>query len=276
MFYFAQRRNAIAYLLWRWLLRNNGYFQAWLDAFYFGASRGMNDYDSLATNYQRTSIKPDKHYTILPTVLKIVGDCTSKTVTDIGCGAGFFTLPLAKLGATRVYGLDNSQAQIGLARENSPHQAIDYFVRDAFVDPLPQSDIVVVPFVANYARTTDILRHFFRKLYECLSEHGKAVFVIDLPDGKSLKRFGAVKTLVKRAGHTEILIDLFKDEIKICTLNALYYSPVTIESLLREAGFKHVSWHKPIVSQEGIRALGADFWKGYTDNPELSYLVAEK
>lgn len=277
MFYYAQRHNAIAYLLWRWLMRNNGSFVAWLDAFFFGPSRGMNDYDSLAASYKRSNVKPDKQYSILPTVLEMVGDCTGKTVTDIGCGAGFFTLPLAELGAVRVYGLDNSQAQIGLADKVSFHPVISYFVRDAFVDPLPQSDIVVAPFVINYARTVPMLRHFFRQQYCCLNEGGKAVFVIDLPNGKNLKRFGAMKALASiNADETEITINLFKDETKICTLTAVYYTMETVERLLRESGFRNILWHRPIVSKEGIDALGSGFWKGYVSDPELGYLVAEK
>lgn len=277
MYCHAQRHNAIAYLLWRRLLRNHGPFAAWLDAFFFGPSRGMNDYDLLAASYKESNIKPDKLYSILPTVLQMVGNCTGKVVTDIGCGAGFFTRPLADLGATCVYGLDNSEAQIELARNVSPHSAITYRVCDAFVDPLPPSDVIVAPFVLNYARTVPILRHFMRKQCECLPQNGKAVFVIDLPNGKSLKRFGAVKTLVgSNVDETEIRIDLFRDEIMICTLTAVYFTPMTVERLLREVGFRDVHRQRPFVSSEGIRALGAKFWQGYTADPELGYLIAEK
>ena len=49
-----------------------------------------------------------------------------------------------------------------------------------------------------------------------------------------------------------------------------------IERLLREVGFRNIQWHTPIVSGEGITAMGADFWNGYTADPELGYLTAEK
>ncbi len=271
-------RNGLAYLFWRWIWKNNGERVSWLDAFYSGPSRLMNEYDSLAANYKKSNVKPDKQYSILPTVLEMVGDCKGRDVIDIGCGAGFFTLPLAERGASRVCGLDNSQAQIELASRISQHPAINYIVADAFVQGSNQPvDIITAPFVMNYARTTPILRHFFKLIHRSLKEGGKAVFVVDLPNGKSLKRFGATKTLLgPRADETIIQIDLFNEEKKICTLTAIYYTPELIEVLLREADFTKIFWHKPVVSEEGTQTMGADFWKGYADDPELGYLIAEK
>lgn len=271
------RRNALGYLLWRWILRNNGPSLSRLDAFFFGPSRGINDYDSLAGNYKESDVKPDKLHSILPTVLNMVGDCKDKTIIDIGCGAGFFTLPLAKLGASVICGVDISENQISIASKVSYHQAISYVVGDAFIQHGGPVDIITAPFVANYARTVSILRHFFGLVHRSLREGGKAVFVVDLPNGKSLKRFGAIKTLLgPPTDETFIQIDLFNEDRKICELRAVYYTPKTIERLLMEVGFKNICWHKPIVSEEGINAMGADFWKGYTADPELGYLTVEK
>ncbi|MES2314470.1 MAG: class I SAM-dependent methyltransferase [Patescibacteria group bacterium] len=279
MFYYScTRRNGIAYLLWRWLLKNNGAFQADLDAWYFGPSRGMNDYESLAKNYKKSDVKPDKQYSILPTVLDMVGDCTGKRIIDVGCGSGFFTVPLAEQGALRVYGIDNSEAQLKLASEVSNRPAVTYALRDIFTTSIaPQFDVIVVPFVANYARSTPILQHLFQRLHGGLSDGGKVVFVFDLPNGKSLQKFGATKMFLgPRADETPIEINLFKENKNICTLTCMYYTPETIERLLRTAGFTNINWHKPIVSLEGISAMGAEFWDGYTDDPELGYLTAEK
>ncbi len=271
------RNNGIAYLLWRWLLRNNGKFVSWLDAFYFGASRGMNNYDLLAAKYKKTNVKPDKQYSILPTVLRLVGNCQGKIVVDVGCGGGFFTVPLAELGASIVYGIDNSSAQIELAKTVSPHPAVRYVQSDAFVDSMPAADIMVAPFVMNYARTLPVLHHFFKLIYHRLNEGGKLILVVDLPNGKNLKRFGAVKRLLgPPKDETPIHIDLYNGEMPICTLRGIYYTPTTIEQLLREVGFRAINWYTPIVSAEGIHAMGKSYWEGYTADPELGYLVAEK
>lgn len=271
------RNNGIAYLLWSWLLRNSGAFTAWFDAFYFGSSRGMNNYNILASRYTKSNIKPDKQYSILPTVMEMVGDCRGMTVIDLGCGSGFFTISIAKAGASVVCGVDNSVAQIELAKKISAHPSIHYCVGDIFTQRGEPVDVIVAPFVANYSRTLPILVHFFELVFASLREGGKAVFVIDLPNGKSLKRFGAIKTFDGIAtDETLVRIDLFKEKKRICTLSGVYYTPQTFEAMLRKVGFRTVRWHKPIVSEAGVKDLGSDFWKGYIDDPELGYVTAEK
>jgi hypothetical protein len=56
----------------------------------------------------------------------------------------------------------------------------------------------------------------------------------------------------------------------------VYYTPATVEALLIKVGFRKVSWHRPVVSKEGVSKLGRDFWEGYVGDPELGYVTAEK
>ena len=271
------RNNGIAYLIWSFILRNCGPFASWLDGFYFGPSRGMNDYDFLAESYTGSNIKPDKRYSILPTVLKLVGDCGGKEIVDIGCGGGFFTVPLAELGAGMVYGVDNSPGQLKIAEKVSPHPRVQYVLVDVFTSRIIPVDIVVAPFVPNYARTIPILRHFLQQIYNGLKVGGKVALVVDLPNGKNLKRFGAVKKLLgPMEDKTEIQIELWSGDEKVCSLRSIYFTKETIERLLREIGFADVMWHEPIISEEGMRLMGEDFWEGYTSDPELGYVTANK
>ena len=189
-------RNGLAYLLWRWLLKNNGKFVSSLDSYFFGPSRGFNDYNKLAQEYKESNIKPDKQYSILPTVLSMAGDCREKRIIDMGCGNGFFTVPLADKGAEMVWGIDNSQKQINFARRRVPLPNVKYVCADVFVDQLPQIDLVIAPFVANYARTASILKHFFKQIYSSLSTKGKLVLVRALQD---LVGVGSGKYQVKSA-----------------------------------------------------------------------------
>ena len=268
-----KRRNAFAYLLWNWLLKKNGAFSTWNDAYFFGPSHGINDYDTIS-QYKNSHSKPDKQYSILPTVIQLAGSCANKIVVDLGCGTGFFTVPFAKHGALHVYGIDNSKEQLALAY-SQPN--ITYVLRDVFVDSLPRADVIIAPFVANYARTLPILRHFFQKLYNSLEKDGIAVFVIDFPNNRELKRFGAIKKII---GNLEdgalISIELFNNEEKICELSAFYFNPATIEKELKNVGFKEIEWHSPIISDEGQQRFGRDFWKNYLDDPELGYLTVKK
>ena len=173
--------------------------------------------------------------------------------------------------------VDNSFAQIELAKKISTHSNITYRVGDIFTQRGGPVDIITAPFVANYAQTVPVLTYFFESVFKSLREGGKAIFVIDLPNGKSLKRFGATKTFDgQRANETRIHIHLFNEEKRICTLVGVYYTPETVEDLLLKVGFQKVSWHKPVISEEGIGKFGPDFWKGYVDDPELGYVMAEK
>jgi toxoflavin synthase len=266
------RHNALGYLLWRWLLRKNGKFCAGLERFFFGPSHGLNDYEALP-DYKKSHAKPDKQYSILPTVLKLVGNTENKIIVDLGCGTGFFTIPLATT-ATQVFGIDNSETQLRFATK---HPKVTYLEKDIFVDELPACDTIVAPFVINYATTAPILSHLFSKLYDSLSTGGTLVLVIDLPNNKKLERFGArkmIRGLV--ADEAPLQIDILNNGEKICTLDAIYFTPRTIEHTLELLGFKNICWHRPIVSDEGLEVTGSTFWDGYLDDPELGYLTARK
>ena len=239
-------------------------------------SNSLNDYNVLAGGYQQTSVKPDKQYSTLPTVLSLVGDLEGKEVLDLGCGAGFFTTALAYKGAARVIGIDNSTEQLALANR-TVSKNIEYLQGDIFDMTLPRADTVVAPYVLNYAETLGQLQNLFEKIFYSLNPGGILVAVIDLPEDRSMKRFGAIKVVQgeKRDGAS-MDIQLFNDNQFICTLHAIYFTPETMETLLKGAGFVEITWHEAILSEEGITTKGAEFWSGYLESPELGYLVAKK
>ena len=65
------------------------------------------------------------------------------------------------------------------------------------------------------------------------------------------------------------------DGESICKLNAFYYRDSTLQFFFENSGF-NVSWHKPIISQEGLKRFGSKFWKDYDKYCELGYLIAQK
>ncbi len=236
----------------------------------------LNNYDVLAADYQRSAVKPDKLYSTLPTVLSMLGDMRGKTIVDLGCGAGFFTNEFAHRGAERVVGIDLSREQIALAIKSAAEHAV-YEVGDIFTAVLPKADAVVAPYVLNYAETVEQLQALVQSVFEALSSGGVFVAVVDIPEGKDLKRFGAIKTIDGAAvDGAPIKIELYNGEDHICTLHAVYFSQVTIERILSEVGFAGITWHKPLVSDAGIEAMGMDFWNRYADAPELAYVSATK
>ena len=233
-----------------------------------------NDYNKIASLYQKTDIKPDKQFSILPTVLSLAGDLKNKVVLDLGCGSGFFTRAASKT-ASKVIGVDNSKEQLQLTSQDK-EKNVEYQLLDFFKDSLPKSDLVITPFVFGYCKDVDQLEALLKNIYNSLSENGRLVGVLDLPTGQNLSRYGAIKILPNHVDGEIMEITLTDGESEICKLSARFYSTETIESILGKVGFKNIIWHKPIVSQEGIDAMPEGFWDGYVNNCELGYLTADK
>ncbi len=236
----------------------------------------LNDYNKLAECYQQASVKPDKLFSTLPTILKIAGNFENKIILDLGCGSGFFTNEFAKNGAEKVIGIDDSAEQINFAKKN-PLQNTEYILGDIFEGNLPITDIIIAPYVVNYATDKEQLTKLFQNIYDSLNKNGKLIAVVDLPEGKDLKKFGAIKNVLgEKVDGAKIEIQLFNNKELICTLNAVYFTPNTLENTLRIAGFGDIIWHKIIVSDEGIKKLGNAFWEGYINSSELGYISAIK
>lgn len=233
-----------------------------------------NDYNVLADVYQNTDIKPDKKYSILPTVLMLAGDLSGKIVLDLGCGSGFFTRQFV-VAANRVIGIDNSSEQIERAKQH-PIPSIDYRLADILKEELPTADIICAPFVLGYCADVDELKNLFAKMYKSLTNGGRLVGVLDVPQGMDLKKYGATKILHGEKNGSKIEIILTDGITPICTLWATYFTTETVESLLVEVGFHNIEWHTPIVSEAGLSEMPRDFWDGYIAKCELGYFTAIK
>ncbi|OGL71628.1 hypothetical protein A3C17_02365 [Candidatus Uhrbacteria bacterium RIFCSPHIGHO2_02_FULL_53_13] len=233
-----------------------------------------NNYDTLATSYKKTDTKPDKQYSMLPTVVELADDLSGKIVLDIGCGSGFFANAFA-LSAKRVIGIDNSAEQIQMAKSGQPLN-VDYRVADGLNSELPKADLVNAPFVLGYLESVEELKAFFASVYDCLSDGGRFITVIDTPSGSDLRKYGARKILHGSGEGVKLEIVLYNGDEEVCTLWATYHEPQTITQLLADVGFKEVAWHKPIVSQEGLEAMPDGFWDGYVNHCELGYVTALK
>lgn len=234
----------------------------------------LNNYDQLAAKYRETDLKPDKHFSILPTVLQAVSDLSGKTVLDLGCGSGFFSRAFADAGASSVLGVDSSTAQIDLAKKE-PRANVKYLVEDVFKTSLSKADVVCAPFLVNYLPSKAEIAVFLKKVKEALIEGGRAIFVIDLPSGRDLKKYGARKTVhgAYRDG-TPMTLALFDGkENLICVLEAYYIEPSTFEAALKEAGFSTVHKVTPTVSKAGLDLYGEEYWRSYLADTELGYYL---
>ena len=238
-----------------------------------------NDYNNpneFAEQYQRTLTKPDKLFSTLPTVLKLAGDCKDKVVVDLGCGSGFFTNEFAKKGAKKVVGVDNSREQLQRAKRNQLKN-VEYMLGNIFEQSLPVADIILAPYVINYATDKKQLVKLFQHIHQSLNPNGILIGVVDLPEGRDLKKFGAIKEMKgKKTDGAQIKTKLYNKGKYICTLNAVYFTPPTLEHALQSVGFESITWQRPIISSNGLKKLGEKFWNGYCEAPELGYITAIK
>ncbi len=234
------------------------------------------NYNQLAYIYQQVDIKPDKRYSMIPTILSIAGNLEGKTVLDVECGAGAYARAYANTGAKQVAAIDRMEIQIQLALQQ-PHVGIDFSVGDAFNMRLPRADIVNAPFVLDglhKPRQVELLMERFARA--CLPG-GQLILIANNPHGSPPRAQSVRKTLEgPRKDGTGIRVEFERDGGYICTLRSHFFSFETIKSALESAGFSEVMLHPPIVCDEGYRVCEPDYWEGYEEQVELMFISARK
>lgn len=233
-----------------------------------------NDYDKLVDQYSKSHIKPDKQYSMLPTILALCSG--GKHIVDVGCGDGFFTEQLANT-AEKVTGIDISEQQLHKAREKQIKHAV-FQHADMNTFDYSRADVVNAPYVINYLETIAEVQHFFSRVYKGIKKGGKIVGIVDMPNSTihDMQKFGSIKCVDALHDEEEITLQLFHEDEEIITLKSIFYSRETLGNLLVKAGFRQVVWHTPIVSDEGIKRYGEDFWKEYIQRCDVAYFSAVK
>ena len=236
----------------------------------------MNDFDKLAPDYEKASSKPDKKYSMLPTILALLGLSKDQLVVDVGCGTGFFTIPIAQK-VKRVIGIDTSIEELKAA---VPAENIEYRPADMLSFDYPKCDRISCPFVLNYLQSSADLVQLFTRFANSLKRRGRVVSIVDMPASPihNSRQFGAIKRaqggILKEGAVLDI--ELYNNDNLIVKLQSFYHTRETLEDSLVIAGFKRISWGNPIISEEGINLKGAGYWEEYKRSCDIAYLVAEK
>ena len=251
----------------------------------------MIDFDVISKEYVIAAYKPDKKYSIHPTILHLLEPLNGKTVLDVGCGDGCLTRDISKK-AYLVHGIDISVKLLSLAcraklhaiASNTPPFNTSYSIHDMFMPGLPTCDVICAPFVINYSKTVGELEKLILNFSSSLKHKGRIVCVVDLPklflspsQIIQQKKLGAVKKVNSELrDESQIDIDLYNNNSFVCQLESRYYSPETIERIFTENGFTELSWHNPIISPEAFEIFGENFWRNYESVCELGYFTAIK
>ena len=124
----------------------------------------------------KSAQKPNysKLYVVKPALLSLLGNVKGKKILEIGCGTGYWLKILTEQGA-RCTGLDMSENQIKVAKEDDPEKKIDYFVADASKKINLDDDSFDIIFSEHvFLEISDLsdIKRIFKEAYRLLRNNG--------------------------------------------------------------------------------------------------------
>ena len=115
-----------------------------------------------------------------------LGDLTGKTILDVGCGCGWFSVYLIQQGAKRVYGIDISPKMIDVAKKRAQINKVEDRVRfeSKVAEEMQISEIFFDLIVGISVLHHIDLATFGNSMKKILKEDGKAFFIEPLGENK--------------------------------------------------------------------------------------------
>lgn len=123
-----------------------------------------------------------------PVILDVCGDLKEKRLVDAGCGNGYLSAKMIKLGARQVIGIDRSKQLIDIARKKNDIPGLQFELFDlnfGFPDDPEQVDIIVSNMVLQYLVD---LETFASSAFQHLRRNGKVVLSVDHPFHMAIMR----------------------------------------------------------------------------------------
>lgn len=245
----------------------------------------MAVYDPIAKNYKQVRENLAYKYVETYTYLNKLGNLSGKSILDLGCGEGIFSRNFKQQGAAQVVGVDISSKMIELAKEEEARTplGIEYIVGDMRdLGKIGSFDLVGAAFSLNHAQTKEELRAMCQTIYDNLKPDCRFVCLnnnLDQPieSYERVTKYGCTKNpLSSLEEGTPISVYVFEVNGEKISIDDYYLSKEIYEWAFREVGFKEINWYKPMVSPEGIREFGEDFWKDLLENPSMSLIECQK
>jgi toxoflavin synthase len=217
------------------------------------------------------------------TFFNVLGSANGRSVLDVACGDGLYTRQLKARGATRVVGVDISEEMIRSARKHEEEQplGIEYHVSDVADMPLLGSfDIVTAIYLLHYAQSPEHMLRMCRSIHAHLKPGGCFVTYAFNPEfsakGPNSTRYGITMLDFPESPRDGQEISAELHTKSPFTIQFFSWSRTTHERVLREAGFRSISWLRPECSPEGLSKYGQAFWQDYLDNPHAVALRCER
>ncbi|MBE9256154.1 MULTISPECIES: class I SAM-dependent methyltransferase [Aphanizomenonaceae] len=232
-----------------------------------------SNYDSIAKEYKESKELPIRLHIEAYTYFNMLGNLAEKSILDLACGEGFYSRKFKDQGAAKVVGVDISQKMIELAREEETRkfQNIEYILGDVLeLGEIGSFDLVVASYLLNYARSPEELLKMCESIFANLKPGGRFVSINNNPSQSPIsylktEKYGFIKSIDSPLIEGTPIKYTFINNHKF-TFDNYYLSIPTHEWAFQSVGFKEVRWQSPIVSPDGIKEFGQEFWQDFLDS----------
>lgn len=238
------------------------------------------EYELIGELFKAYEGKP-AHIIQCRTVLHLTGDVRGKSALDLACGYGFFGRELHKRGASKVIGVDISEAMIALAREESKKNGddIDFLVGNVSeMGCLGSFDLITAIFLFNYAESLTELESMFTAVFRNLKPGGRLVAYTVEPDYKldrgNFTPYG-VNILAEKACENGHCMSAEFDTPTSSRFTFYRWPREEYERSIEKAGFSRCYWQKPLLTDADLEQYPAGFWDIYQNNCFHTALLCE-
>ncbi len=238
------------------------------------------EYNLGAEGYQRATQRQLRKFAYEPTLRANIPDLKSKRVIDIACGEGISSRIMLNSGAREIVGVDISEELIEKAQAfQTPN--IRYHVRDAIHESLKdfgKYDVVTAIMYLHYASSKDDLKLAIKNIGNVLTPDGLFYGMTVNPNllREGYQDYGIKITPMGSSEGSRVKTELHSlDWEKFCEFSNYHWSQKTYDTIFQNEGFE-TKWHKGIVSDDGIKKFGNDFWKKYKQEPIYWTMTAKK
>ncbi len=197
-----------------------------------------------------------------PSILKLVGDLSNKSIIDYGCGSGFHTRLFAGK-ANKVIGIDFSKHMIELAKkldeEVGVNDEVEYGVGNCAEDlNLGEYDVVFSSFFLCHANDRHLLEKFLKSMFNSAKSGAVCCGItynshLQSHDFPFLRKYGYDIKLNEnpQEGDQRVIhtYDFRTDEFMF-VIRDHYIPPVIIEETFNKVGFVNFKWIRTQLDDE--------------------------
>jgi ubiquinone/menaquinone biosynthesis C-methylase UbiE len=195
-------------------------------------------------------------------VTKFLGDVKNKIILDYGCGNAKFSRYLRNIGA-KCIAVDQSKKMIDIAKTYD-NQNIDLrLIQDTDISFIESGsiDAAVINFVICVISDRNEIIKILKKIYRCLKINAYLLILEPNPKsiGSNFVSFRSKKPEYKRGKR--YVVYLKKNSREFIKLFDYYWSLEDYTRMLKEVGFRKITFKEPTINKKNKKAKWIDEYK---------------